>query len=200
MDLLTLLSVCSLGFDPKLMQGVAIVQSEATPYAYKMGAEVTKFDDLQEAISSARASQERGEKVRIGLMGLDVDLLAATAQPNEAMFEPCVNVNIASRALMKLEERCERAGKTDPKSCAIMSYMGEGYEKQDQTHLDFIMISAITGSLPNPEIKGVISSPKTRPAKRNIPVNTGSIFFEDKDENHEKEKGRNKDNGSLFFD
>ncbi len=37
MDLLTLLSVCSLGFDPKLMQGVAIVQSEATPYAYKMG-------------------------------------------------------------------------------------------------------------------------------------------------------------------
>ncbi len=166
----------------------------------KWGGEVTKYDDLQEAISSARSLQEKGKKVRIGLMGLDVDLLAATAQPNEAMFEPCVNVNIASRALMKFEERCELAGKTDPKSCAIMSYMGEGYEKQDQTHLDFIMIGAITGNLPNPEIKGVTSSPKTRPSKRNMPVDTGAIFFDDGDKNNKKAKGQNKDNGSLFFD
>ena len=195
MDLLTLLSVCSLGFDPKLMQGIAVVQSGGAPYTYKIGEDVVRFDDVQGAISSARALQEEGKKIRIGLMGLDIDLLAATAQPNEAMFEPCVNVNIASRTLMRLEERCERAGNTNPQSCAIMSFMGDGYEKQDQSHLDFIMIGAITGGLPDPDIKGVTTASLSK--EESPVIDTGPIFFEGSDK--ERSQPENTDKNSLFF-
>ncbi len=197
MDLLTLLSVCSLGFDPKLMQGIAVVQSGGAPYTYKIGEDIVRFDDVQDAILSARALQKEGKKIRIGLMGLDIDLLAATAQPNEAMFEPCVNVNIASRTLMKLEERCERAGDTNPQSCAIMSFMGEGYEKQDQSQLDFVMIGAITGSLPNPEIKGVTTAPFSK--EETAVIDTGSIFFDEKDKERSKPQPGKTGKTSLFF-
>ncbi|MCB1563911.1 MAG: hypothetical protein KDJ75_10080, partial [Alphaproteobacteria bacterium] len=95
MDLVTLLTVCTLGFDTKLMQAIAIVQSGGEPYVYKIDDRIARFDTAEEAIAAARTRQEEGKKIRIGLMGLDIDLLAATAEPNEAMFEPCVNVNIA---------------------------------------------------------------------------------------------------------
>ena len=47
-------------------------------------------------------------------MGLEVDLFAATAEPNEKMFEPCVNVNIASRRLTDFEETCKRNKDSNP--------------------------------------------------------------------------------------
>ena len=200
MDLLTLLTVCSLGFDPKLMQGIAIVQSGGTPYVYKMEERITQFDGAGEVIAAARARQEEGKKIRIGLMGLDVDLLAATAEPNEAMFEPCVNINIASRNLAGYKEICEREGSNSPESCAVMSYMGAGYQEQDESHLDFIMTGALTGNLPNPEIKG-ISAPAPRPSREEpADLDTGPIFFDEsgKEGINPREEQTSKD--SLFFD
>jgi hypothetical protein len=70
MDLVTLLSVCTLGFDPKIMQGISIVQSEGNPYVYKAGDKIHRFKNVDAVIKSARKKQEQGVKVRIGLMGL----------------------------------------------------------------------------------------------------------------------------------
>ena len=87
MDLLTLLSVCTLGFDTKIMHGIAIVQSHGNPYSYSYQGKVSEYDTIEQVIAAARAEQVAEKPVRIGLMGVDIDLLAATAEPNEAMFD-----------------------------------------------------------------------------------------------------------------
>jgi hypothetical protein len=50
-------------------------------------------------VQAARAVQGRHDTVRVGLTGLEVDLKAATAEPNEAPFAMCPNVTIASERL-----------------------------------------------------------------------------------------------------
>jgi hypothetical protein len=87
MDLLTLLSVCTLGFDHKLMQGIAIVQSEGKPYAYKEGDKIAAFDTVEEVIKAARRRQEQGKNIRIGLMGLTLIFCPA----RRSRTRPCLS-------------------------------------------------------------------------------------------------------------
>jgi hypothetical protein len=84
------------------------------------------------------------------------------------MFEPCVNVNIASRKLQSHKEICENRGAPNLETCAITSYLGDGYENQDESRLDFIMSGAITGNLPNPDIKDA-TPPLPPPPKEDTP-------------------------------
>ncbi len=199
MDLLTLLSVCTLGFDHKLMQGIVIVQSEGKPYAYKEGDKIAAFDTVEEVIKAARRRQEQGKNIRIGLMGADIDLLSGTAEPNAAMFEPCVNVNIASRKLQSHKEICENRGVSNLETCAIASYLGGGYENQDESRLDFIMSGAITGNLPNPDIKDA-TPPLPPPPKEDTPPDTGRIFFEEPPKEAPEQQPEKTRKESLFFD
>lgn len=199
MDLLTLLSVCSLGFDHKLLHGIAIVQSEGRPYVYKSGEQIVSFDTPEAVIKASRQEQEKGRAIRIGLMGADIDLLSGTAEPNAAMFEPCINVNIASRQLDGYLQMCKREGSSSPETCAVASYMGDGYRKQDEHHLDFIMTGGVTSNLPNPEINGS-ERPARPPREEEDPAATGSIFFDDPANPRALPARQNPVKDSVFFE
>lgn len=215
MDLVTLLSVCTLGFDPKIMQGISIVQSEGKPYVYKEGDKVHRFKSVDAVIKSAREKQEQGKAIRIGLMGLEVDLFAETAKPNTKMFEPCINVNIASRRLNDYQEICERKKDSSPETCAVMSYMGGSYSTPDETYLDEIMLGAYTGNLSNPKLDAVtipkplpLQSKKIAKVKQTKPVvikddieDTGGMFFDEaKPTSTNVIETKSDEKDSLFFD
>jgi hypothetical protein len=108
---------------------------------------------LQEAVQVARAAQGEHGAVRVGLTGLEVDLKAATAEPNEALFAMCPNVTIASERLRRMQDRCAQEGRfnADPTWCAVAVWRGS-WEQPDRRFADAVMVGVALGNLPNPEL------------------------------------------------
>ena len=102
------------------------LSSYAEPWSYRIEGDrnAKVFRTPEAALSGARQAQELGKPVRVGLGGIAVDLEAATAQPNEAMFSPCVNLSITTRRLEAAAARCESAGQPEPEYCAVGVYFG----------------------------------------------------------------------------
>lgn len=161
MDLLTLVSVCSIAFEPAMIHSLIWHESRGEPWSYRVPGEGLDyaFPSMSEAIDAAREAQseiqadDRFATIRVGLTGLEVDLEAATAQPNEAMFEPCANVTIASTRLARLADRCVESDifAGSPNLCAVAVYRGS-WEEPDVGFADIVMLDYALERVPNPSL------------------------------------------------
>ncbi|HYN37671.1 MAG TPA: hypothetical protein VES39_00300 [Rhodospirillales bacterium] len=127
------------------MQALIVVESQAQPWSFRIegNPENYTFPDADAALRMARKLQQLGHRLRIGYTGIQADMPGAVAPATPAMFLPCINIHIASRALAALEQRCRReeAGKRDPTGCALSLYrVGSG--APDRTFADEILLQA----------------------------------------------------------
>jgi type IV secretion system protein VirB1 len=147
MDLITLVTACSLGVDPKVMHALVWHQSGGEPWAVSIANDPMPRpqQDLREAINEARAISTDVGVVRIGLAGVPT----APSQVN-AMFLPCQNVQLAVGRIATRIARCkERANpEPDPITCALAAYRGSWNEPDIKFALA-AMASVAKGDAPN---------------------------------------------------
>jgi hypothetical protein len=133
MDLVTLVTACALSVEPKLMHALIWHQSGGEPWAVAMQNEGMPrvYSSMQEAISEAHAISIRNDTVRVGLAGLPVSPLKATA----AMFLPCRNVAIAAQRIARLADRCKTHPrlKVDPTSVVSLSIVARGNDRMSNS-------------------------------------------------------------------
>ena len=100
MDLVTLVTACALGVEPKLMHALIWHQSGGEPWAVAVQNEPMSrvYSSMQDAVSEVHSISIASDTVRVGLAGLPVSPL----QANAAMFLPCRNVAIAAQRIAKL--------------------------------------------------------------------------------------------------
>ena len=150
MDLVTLVTACALGVEPKLMHALVWQQSGGEPWAVSVpnGPMPRVYSSMQQAISETRtASVATGVVlVRVGLAGLPV----APSKASPAMFLPCRNVAIAAQRIAKLADRCKAHPrlKGDPTLCAVAVYHGS-WERPDVRFAEAVMATAAKGDAPN---------------------------------------------------
>jgi hypothetical protein len=151
MDLVTLVTACSLTVDPKLMHALVWQQSRGEPWAASMqnGTLPRVYASMQEAIREIRANAAASETVRIGLAGVAV----ARSVVAPAVLLPCRNVAMAATPLAKLTERCKAHPRLqhDPTYCAVAVYRGS-WDKPDVDFADTVEISFVRGNAPNFDI------------------------------------------------
>jgi hypothetical protein len=151
MDLVTLVTACSLTIDPKLMHALVWQQSRGEPWAASMqnGALPRVYASMPEAIREIRANAAASDTIRIGLAGVAV----APSTVTRAVFLPCRNVAMAATQLAKLSERCKAHSrlKSDLTSCAVAVYRGS-WEKPDVDFAAAVEISFVRGNAPNFDI------------------------------------------------
>ena len=155
MDLVILIAACAIGQDPAMMQALVLRASAGQPYSYHVIGETEprSFGTVDAAAQAARAAQAEGQAIRLGLAGIAADMTAATSQPNEVLFEPCVNLDIASRQLRAAAKQCAAtAPGTDPTYCALAAYLGSIERPAQQAASELFM--AMTQPMENPEVRG----------------------------------------------
>jgi hypothetical protein len=147
MDLVTLVTACALGVDPKVMHALVWHQSGGEPWAVSVHGEALPraYPSMPEVVREMRAFSA-GNIVRIGLAGLAID----PSKVNAAMFLPCRNVSLAARHIEKLTARCKahRRLTTDPIFCAVAVYRGS-WREPDTQFADAVMASVAKGDAPN---------------------------------------------------
>lgn len=156
MDLVALIAACAVGQDPAMMQAIVLQASAGQPYSYYVAGESAPraFATIEEVVAAARAAQGAGQAIRLGLAGIAADLAAGTSQPNEVLFEPCVNLDIAARQLDRATRQCrELAPSDDPFSCALATYLGSAQQPDVRTANAVLL--AMAQPLENPEVRGV---------------------------------------------
>ena len=148
MDLVTLVTACALGVEPKLMHALIWHQSGGEPWAVSVRNEPMPrvYSSMQEAISETRAASGANGVVRVGLTGLPLP----SSKVNPAMFLPCLNVAIAAQRMAKLVDWCNthRRLKNDPIFCAVAVYRGS-WEQPDVKFAEAVIASAAKGDAPN---------------------------------------------------
>ena len=148
MDLVTLVTACALGVEPKLMHALVWQQSGGEPWAVSLPSEPMPrvYSSIQQAISETRAASAATGIVRVGLAGLPV----APSKASPAMFLPCRNVAIAAQRIAKLADRCKAHPrlKRDPTLCAVAVYRGS-WERPDLKFAEAVMATAAKGDAPN---------------------------------------------------
>jgi hypothetical protein len=99
MDLVTLVTACALGVEPKLMHALVWQQSGGEPWAVSVPNEPMPrvYSSMQQAISETRTASAATGVVRVGLAGLPV----APSKASPATFLPCRNVAIAAQRIAK---------------------------------------------------------------------------------------------------
>src|ERR671931_195381 len=99
MDLVTLVTACALGVEPKLMHALVWHQSGGEPWAVSVTGELLPrvYPNMRDAIRETRDVSTDGN-VRVGLAGL----VSNPAKVNAAMFLPCRNVALAARQIERL--------------------------------------------------------------------------------------------------
>ena len=104
MDLVTLVTVCSLGVDPKLMHALIWHQSGGEPWSFTIPGEREPrvYRKLRDAVREAHALPADGP-IRVGLTGIVTDASALM----ETTFLPCPNIAAAARQITQLTARCE---------------------------------------------------------------------------------------------
>jgi hypothetical protein len=199
MDLVTLIAACAIGQDPAMMQALVLRASGGHPYSYHLVGEVDprSFPTVDAVAQAARAAQAEGQTIRLGLAGITADMTAATAQPNEVLFEPCVNLDIASRQLRAAAKQCGAAAPgSDPTYCALGAYLGSSGQPAEQAASEVFM--AMTQPMENPEVRGAFepipSLGRQAPAEQaaTLPVQSdrqqefldagGALFIESRDQ------------------
>jgi type IV secretion system protein VirB1 len=148
MDLVTLVTACALGVEPKLMHALVWQQSGGEPWAVSVPNEPMPrvYSSMQQAISETRTASVASGIVRVGLAGLPV----ASSKTTPAMFLPCRNVAIAAQRIAKLADRCKAHPrlKGDPMLCAVAVYHGS-WERPDLKFAEAVTATAAKGDAPN---------------------------------------------------
>jgi hypothetical protein len=148
MDLVTLVTACALGAEPKLMHALVWHQSGGEPWAVSVQSEPNPrvYSSMQEAIRETRASSAGSGTVRVGLAGLAVD----PSKVAPAVFLPCRNVAIAAGQIAKLADRCKAHPrlKTDSTFCAVAVYRGS-WRRPDVKFADAVATSVAKGDAPD---------------------------------------------------
>jgi hypothetical protein len=145
-DLVTLVTACALGADPKLMQALIWQQSGGNPWAVSVQSEPTPriYTSLQDAVSATRELRDRSGTARVGLAGLPV----TAAKVTPAVFAPCWNVAIAAQQITNLVGRCAARPQNTPIVCAIAAYRGS-WEKPDIKFAAAVAKSLVMKNAPN---------------------------------------------------
>jgi hypothetical protein len=147
MDFVTLVALCSIGVDPKLMHALVWHQSGGEPWSFTVPgeAEPRVFPKVRDVVSEARAVHA-SVAVRVGLAGLSVAPSAVTT----ITVLPCPNIATAARQIAKLKVRCEASGRTDidPTLCAVAAYRGS-WERPDTTFASAVRASVANGDAPD---------------------------------------------------
>jgi hypothetical protein len=146
MDLLTLITACALNVEPKLMHALIWKQSGGEPWSFLVQGESLPrvLPTLQDAVREAQATRPEGDRIRVGLTGLSINLRSVTA----IMFAPCPNVTLAARQLTRLVERCNTTSKPDPDYCAIAAYRGS-WDRPDIGFADAVRATVKERNAPN---------------------------------------------------
>jgi hypothetical protein len=148
MDLVTLVTACALGVEPKLMHALVWQQSGGEPWAVSVPNEPMPrvYSSMQQAISETRTASAAKGIVRVGLAGLSV----APSKATPALFLPCRNVAIAAQRIAKLADRCKAHPrlKGDPTLCAVAVYRGS-WERPDVKFAEAVTATAAKGDAPN---------------------------------------------------
>jgi hypothetical protein len=148
MDLITLVTACSLAFDPKVMHALVWQHSGAEAWSVLVNGEASPrvYANVWQAVDEMRGKPPSGATVRVGLAGLPVD----AAQIRSALFLPCRNIATAAEQLAKLIDRCKIRPRlnADPTFCAVAVYRGS-WERPDTEFADAVQASVAKGDAPN---------------------------------------------------
>lgn len=147
MDLVTLVTVCSLSVDPKLMHALIWHQSGGEPWSFTIPGERKPrvYRKLRDAVREAHALPADGP-IRVGLTGIVTDASGLT----ETTFLPCPNIAAAARQITQLAKRCETNLRpdVDPTFCAVAAYRGS-WERPDTAFSDAVRTSVAKDDAPN---------------------------------------------------
>jgi len=151
MDLTTLVAVCALAVDPKIMHALIWHQSGGEPWSFTMQGERQPqvYRTVRDAVRAARDIQDGDTAVRVGLTGLSADTRSVTA----VTFAPCSNIVIAARQIALLAERCRTSPhfKDNPVYCAIAAYRGS-WDRPDNAFADAVRTSVVKNDAPDFEM------------------------------------------------
>jgi hypothetical protein len=170
MDLTTLVTVCALTVDPKVMHALIWHQSRGEPWAFSVSGrrEPQVLRNVGEALDAARATRPDDDAIRVGLAGLPATPRTVTA----TMFAPCSNITSAARQIAQLAELCRTSGraKGDPIYCAVAAWRGS-WERPDTSFADAVSTSVAKNDAPDFEmpagagIETADSGPSRQPAR-----------------------------------
>lgn len=146
MDLVTLVTACALGANPKLMQALIWQQSGGNPWAVSVPGEPSPriYTSMGQAISATRSLPHTIGDVRVGLTGLPVP----PANVTRAVFLPCWNVAIAAQQVTGLLQRCAARTQTTTISCALSAY-GGSWQKPNAKFAAAVIKSLMTKQVPD---------------------------------------------------
>jgi hypothetical protein len=183
MDLVTLVTACALSVEPKLMHALISHQSGGEPWAVAVQNEGMPrvYSSMQEAISEAHAISIPNDTVRVGLAGLPVSPLKATA----AMFLPCRNVAIAAQRIARLADRCKTHPrlKADPTFCGVAVYRGS-WQRPDIKFAETVAATVAKADAPNfdmprdANIELLDIGSETLPPSNDFPLASGPVLEE----------------------
>lgn len=152
MDLVTLVALCSIGVDPKVMHALVWHQSGGEPWSFAVPgeAEPRVFRKVRDVVAEARAVHAAAA-VPFGLAGLTMAPSAVTMMT----FLPCPNIATAARQIVQLRTRCEASRRTDvdPTSCALAAYRGS-WERPDTRFAAAVRASVANGDAPDFDMPG----------------------------------------------
>ena len=174
MDLVTLVALCSVTFDPGLMHALVIAQSEGKPWSFRGADDVLR--GFSTPADTARAAQTETTTIRIGLTGLAVDPAVASAHPIEGLLEPCPNIALAGFRLARRVETCRiRYVAEHAERCALATYHAS-FDAPDWAFADAVMTRFAVGDLPNPAIERPCdhASDSTSSARNSAPLSSSS--------------------------
>lgn len=147
MDLVTLVTACALGVDPKLMHALVWHQSGGEPWAIAVQGEANPrvYPSMHDAIGEAR--QLSGVDVaRVGLAGLP----ALASKVSASVLLPCRNVAMAATQIARHASRCKTHPqlKADPSLCSVAVYR-DSWERPDITFAADVAATVRKGDAPN---------------------------------------------------
>lgn len=150
MDLVTLITACALGADPKLMHALVWHQSGGEPWAVSVQGEPNPriYQSMDDAIRDMHETTAHAI-VRVGLAGVSVP----AARVSASVLLPCRNVAMAAVQIGRDTIRCKTHPrlKVDPTFCAVAVYRGSWRRPNIKFATD-VAASVAKGDAPNFEM------------------------------------------------
>jgi hypothetical protein len=146
-DLVTLVTLCSLSVDPKLMHALVWHHSSGEPWSFTVPGERDPrvYRKLREAVREANALHT-DRPIRVGLTGL----LTRPSDVAETTFLPCPNIAAAARQINQFTARCETSSQSDSDHtfCAIAAFHGS-WERPDTGFARAVRETVANNDAPN---------------------------------------------------
>jgi hypothetical protein len=147
MDLVTLVTACALGVDPKLMHALVWHQSGGEPWAIAVQEEANPrvYRSMHDAIGEARKLSV-GNVVGVGLAGLPV----LSSKVSASQLLPCRNVAMAAIQIAGFASRCKSHPqlKVGTTLCSVAVYRGT-WERPDVSFATEVVATVSKGDAPN---------------------------------------------------